>query len=87
VWRPAWRRGLVWVPPGLLAATAAYVVAKQVRYDLPPSIAWPNEFEVTHAWGWAAVAAAAVLAVAGQVLAPATSAGAATPGEEGGAGP
>jgi arabinofuranan 3-O-arabinosyltransferase len=68
LWRPSWRRVLVWVPPAFLGATAVYVVAKLLRYDLPPTLDWPNQFEVTHAWGWAAVATAATLAVAGALL-------------------
>ena len=95
LWRPRWRRFLVWVPPAFLAATAIYVVAKQVRYDLPATLDWPNAFEITNGWAWAAVASAATLAVADRWLerhapsagAAATSAGAATPSEAGGAGP
>ena len=51
LWRPSWRRVLVWVPPAFLLATAGYVVAKLLRYDIPPTIDWPNEFEVDERLG------------------------------------
>lgn len=90
LWRPRLRRVLVWVPPAFLTATTVYVVTKLVRFDLPPTLDWPNEFEITHTWAWAAVATAATLAVADRWLerhGRATSAGVATPGEGDGAGP
>ncbi len=60
-WR--WRRWLRWLPGVVLAGTVAYIVAKLVRYDLPATIDWPNEFEAVNAWAWAAVAAAVMSAV------------------------
>ena len=100
LWRPRWRRVLVWVPPAFLLATAVYVVAKLLRYDIPPTIDWPNEFEVTNAWAWAAVGTATTLAVAdrwrerrsapagmGEPGGDVTSAGGARPSGGGGGGP
>ena len=68
LWRPPWRRWLALAPAGFMGATVVYTVGKQLRFDLPASLDWPNEFEITNGWTWAAVAAAATLAVAAFVL-------------------
>jgi hypothetical protein len=68
LWRPRWRRWLALVPGAFMGATVVYIVGKQVRFDLPASLDWPNEFELTGGSTWAAVASAATLAVAAAVL-------------------
>src|SRR5204862_8034989 len=52
------RRWLPLVPGLLLAAVAAYIVAKTVRYPIPPDLNWPAAFAAVDPLAWAAVAAA-----------------------------
>ncbi len=42
--------------PVLLGLCGAYVIALQVRDDIPPGFEWPAEFSRAHAVGWLAVA-------------------------------
>ncbi|HKA04647.1 MAG TPA: discoidin domain-containing protein, partial [Acidimicrobiales bacterium] len=58
------RPWLVLVPAGFMAATAAYVVAKSLRYPIPADLDWPASFSFTDALAWSAVAAAVTLVVA-----------------------
>jgi arabinofuranan 3-O-arabinosyltransferase len=63
---PHWlRRWLVVVPGAMMAVVAAYVVAKSVRYPIPPTLDWPSAFAATDAPAWAAVAVAITLVVIG----------------------
>jgi hypothetical protein len=60
------RRWLVVVPGALMAVVAAYVVAKTVRYPIPPTLDWPSAFPATDAPAWAAVAVAVSLIIIGE---------------------
>jgi hypothetical protein len=60
-----WRRWLVLVPGAFMAATAAYVVAKSLRYPIPADLDWPASFSFTDALAWSAVAATVALVAAG----------------------
>ncbi len=55
------RRWLPVLPGALMASVAAYVVAKTVRYPIPPTLDWPSAFAATDAPAWAAVAVAVTL--------------------------
>jgi hypothetical protein len=59
---PRLRPWLVLVPAGFMALTAAYVVAKSVRYPIPADLDWPASFSFTDSLAWSAVAAAVTLA-------------------------
>jgi arabinofuranan 3-O-arabinosyltransferase len=58
------RPWLALAPAGFMAATAAYVVAKSLRYPIPADLDWPASFSFTDALAWSAVAAAVTLAAA-----------------------
>jgi hypothetical protein len=60
-----WRRWLVLVPAAFLALTAAYVVAKSLRYPIPADLDWPASFSFTDSLAWSAVASAVTLVAAG----------------------
>jgi hypothetical protein len=60
-----WRRWLVLVPGAFMAATAAYVVAKSLRYPIPADLDWPATFSFTEALAWSAVASTVMLVAAG----------------------
>jgi arabinofuranan 3-O-arabinosyltransferase len=62
--RPGWRDRLLIVPVALLGTVAAIIAYKQVRYDLPATLDWPQAFPWTHGLTWAAVAVAAGVASA-----------------------
>jgi arabinofuranan 3-O-arabinosyltransferase len=65
-WRGARRLVVVAAPLAMLAA-GAYVVAWQVRYDIPPGLEWPQEFWRAHPLGWAAALALLTDVVVGRV--------------------
>lgn len=68
-WRA--RAGLAAVAPaGLLAIVVAYLVAKQLRYDLPTDLDWPRAFDVVQPLAWAAVFVAVPLWPGAPVDAP-----------------
>jgi hypothetical protein len=58
------RSWLVLVPAAFMAATAAYVVAKSLRYPIPADLDWPASFSFTDALAWSAVAATVTLVAA-----------------------
>jgi hypothetical protein len=60
-----WRRWLVVVPGAFMATTAAYVVAKSLRYPIPADLDWPAAFSFTDALAWSAVAATVTLVATG----------------------
>lgn len=54
-WLHRWVGALALAPAGLLVVVVAYVLAKQVRYDLPTDLDWPQAFDVVQPLTWAAV--------------------------------
>jgi hypothetical protein len=68
---PAWRDRLLVVPVALLGVVTAIIAYKQVRYDLPATLDWPQAFPWTHGLTWAAVAIAAGIASVGAADLPA----------------
>jgi len=49
------RRWIALSPPAALLAAGAYVIAWQVRFDIPPGFDWPTHFDRAHPLGWLAV--------------------------------
>jgi hypothetical protein len=62
---PRVRQWLPALPAVLLAGVTAYVVAKTIRYPIPPDLNWPAAFSAVDPLAWAAVAAAITLVVVG----------------------
>jgi hypothetical protein len=60
------RRLLPLVPVGLMGLTAAYVVAKSLRYPIPADLDWPAAFSFTDVLVWSALAATVTLVAAGR---------------------
>jgi hypothetical protein len=58
------RRLLPLVPVGLMGLTAAYVVAKSLRYPIPADLDWPAAFSFTDVLVWSALAATVTLVAA-----------------------
>jgi hypothetical protein len=46
-----------------MAGVATYVVAKTIRYPIPPDLNWPAAFGAVDPLAWAAVAAAITLVI------------------------
>jgi hypothetical protein len=64
---PRWlRRRLPLAPAALMALVAAYVVAKTVRYPIPPDLNWPAAFSAVDPLAWAAISVAVTLVLVGR---------------------
>ncbi len=63
---PRLRRVLPAVPVALMGLTAAYVVAKSLRYPIPADLDWPAAFSFTDGLVWSALAATVTFVAAGR---------------------